>query len=119
MSSSHGSLKASLVTPPVQTSSRSKILIRWPPGVSVQLSGTYFPIAVAPGEDASRPSARSGHGSAELSLLSSWAQAVYVRPALPSRQVHGLVVADATHGAAHTRTRVPPGSPVGSPEVDQ
>ena len=51
-------------------------------------------------------------------------QAVYVRPALPSRQVHGLVVAVATHGAAHTRTRIPPPAlpvtgAVGSPEVDQ
>ena len=35
-------------------------------------------------------------------------ETVYVRPALPSRQVHGLVVAVATHGAAHTRTRIPP-----------
>ena len=46
-------------------------------------------------------------------------ETVYVRPALPSRQVDGLVVAVATHGAAHTRTRLPPGSPVGLPELDQ
>ena len=51
-------------------------------------------------------------------------ETVYVRPALPSRQVDGLVVAVATHGAAHTRTRIPPPAlpvtgAVGSPEVDQ